>query len=230
MNPITNLARRLPSRRPAPLAAPTFTPVARHLATTRQQPAARLTGPIHVPAGRHTAPAPQTATGRPMADKALLNRVRGGLQKLPAHAPAQGAGVDVRQRFEADLRRHFDGLLLRTPGTDAETPPVPLTRAGRFTRDARKPAKGGLPVFRAVGRDIGWADLDSLGASPWPAADAARQSLALIGAQTDAARAGVWQGISDAARREAQIRAAADADAAEAADANLIMRRHEGVL
>lgn len=225
MNAITNLARRLPRRTPA-LAAPTFTPVARHLAETRQQAAVRQTGPMHVPQGRHTAPAP-VRTGPTPAERAeLLHRVRGGLQKLPAGARAE-TGHDVMDRFEADLRRHFAGQLLPVPGAVADSP---LTRAGRFTRDARKPASGGLPVFRAVGKDAGWAGLDSLEPAPWPIVTAARRSLALIGAQTEAARAGVWQGISDAARREAQIRAAADADAEAAADPNLIMRRHEGVL
>jgi hypothetical protein len=228
VNAIANLARRLPGRRPAP----SFTPAPRHLAQTRPHPAVAQTGPMHVPHGRHTAPAPvRTEPGSAAERAALLHRVRGGLQRLPDHQKAEtlthAAGKNVMRQFETELRRHFEGELLPVPGAVAA---APLSRAGRFTRDARRPSSGGLPVFRAVGKDLGWAGLDSLGDSPWPAAEAARKSMALIGAQTDTARAGVWQGISDAARREAQLRAAADADAEAAADANLILRRHEGVL
>jgi hypothetical protein len=157
---------------PLPAPAATFTPRPRPVSPT---------GPIHVPYGRHLAPAAERPPRGPQAEPRPAPR---------RHVPA---ARDLYERVLAGVAAI----------------PVPDERAAAFTADARR--RGGLPLFRAVGKDLGWAGLDSVRLASWPAARLARESLSGTFAQTEAARSEIWHAFSDADRREKRLRAAADA-------------------
>jgi hypothetical protein len=200
VNAFASLARRV--RRPgraaalaiaAPLAAPTFTPTAREL---------RKTAPIHVLGGHPV----------PRARKEQLSAYANAGERETPGLPHRAPGVlnVIRHRPPYDnltLLRVIDGIA----AIPVEAPDPDLPRGSRFTRDARKPRSGGLPVFRSVGRDIGWAGLNeehpaaTLPPGDWGIAGQERDLLHVIAAGAKTARievGGTWEALARQAAAE----------------------------
>jgi hypothetical protein len=188
---------------PAPLPAPTFTPAA-PLTETR---------PVHVPSGRHAAPAPaRQESRRPALDGDRLLRVRDGLLAHPGAAP--GAAVPDRQQFEAEVQEAFRAAMRPVPDAPAPAPAPARARAARFTADMRKARSGGLPLFRETGLALGWCGLDSLTPAGqyarWSTDRWARQAMARIAAQTVAAKSEISHDFAELGERYTRAWAAAD--------------------
>lgn len=164
-----------------PLPAPVTTAEIRRLAEVMYPPAA----PTFTPTARNlanTAPFPAAA---PPVTVAQGSHARTGRQ----HVPPSGEL----------LRRVRDGIQA-----------LPPTPAAVFAADFRT-----MPNFKATARAVGWCGLH-MGRQPsaWARYSAKRwheQGLAVIAAQTEAARAELRHAVTEWAQREARVRAAADA-------------------
>jgi hypothetical protein len=185
VNAIANLARRV--RRPARAAAPAIAAPLAAPTVTPSHPMLRVTAPIHVPGGRHTTPG-----------RGLPRRAPGVLRTTPRVLPAD----------DGTLLRVRDGIA----AIPVEAPDPNMPRGSRFTRDARKPSSGGLPVFRSVGRDLGWAGLNeehpasTLPPADWGIAEQAHDLLHVIAAGAKTARIDVGSTLEALARQAAAER------------------------